>query len=146
MYLIRLDDASEYMDTTNWMRVVELVNSFGCCPLIGIIPKCEDSRFIDRYEYNSSFWDLVRSWQEKGFILALHGFNHVTELSDGGINPIHNRSEFVSLSLEEQKKKIRGGYNIFQSQNIGAKIFFYKKQHILNKKLTLAILKKFYKI
>ena len=47
-----------------------------------------------------------------------------TELSDGGINPIHNRSEFVSLSLEEQKKKISGGYNIFQSQNIGAKIFF----------------------
>ncbi|MGP1438516.1 MAG: DUF2334 domain-containing protein [Treponema sp.] len=124
MYLIRLDDASEYMDVVKWQRVIELINSFGVCPLIGIIPKCEDPDFVGKYEYNVGFWDIARSWQEKGYILALHGFNHITKHIKGGLNPIHNRSEFVSLTLEEQKKKIKEGYKIFQQQKIDAKVFF----------------------
>ncbi|MGP1414327.1 MAG: DUF2334 domain-containing protein [Treponema sp.] len=124
MYLIRLDDACEYMDVPKWQRAIELLGSFECCPLIGIIPKCEDPDFVNRYEYNACFWDVARAWQEKGFILALHGFNHITKYSKGGLNPIHNRSEFVCLSLEEQKKKIKDGYDIFQKQKIEAKVFF----------------------
>ena len=124
MYLIRLDDASEYMDISKWQRAVELITNFGVCPLIGVIPKCEDPDFVGKYEYNASFWDIARNWQEKGCIMALHGFDHITKCSKGGLNPIHNRSEFVSLSLEEQKKKISEGYSILQKQKIEAKVFF----------------------
>lgn len=124
LYLIRLDDASEYMDIPKWMRTVELISGFGVCPLIGVIPKCEDPDFVGEYEYNATFWDIARSWQEKGFIIALHGFNHTLKPAKGGLNPVDHRSEFVSLPLEQQKKKIKEGYSILIQQKIYAKVFF----------------------
>lgn len=124
LYLIRLDDAAEYMDIQKWLRAVELITNFGVTPLIGVIPKCEDSKFVAKYEYNSDFWNVVQNWQERGCIMAMHGFNHVSKLAKGGLNPIHNRSEFVSLSLEEQKIKIKKGYDILKKQKIDAKVFF----------------------
>ena len=138
MYLIRLDDASEYMDIPKWQKAVELINSFGVCPLIGVIPKCEDPDFVGRYEYNALFWDIARSWQEKGCIMALHGFKHTTKPAKGGLNPIHDRSEFVSLSLEEQKQKIRDGYNILIEQKIKPKVFF-APAHTFDKNTLLAL-------
>ena len=124
MYLIRCDDASEYMDVQKWLHVVELITNFGAVPLIGVIPKCEDPDFVTKYEHNAEFWDIARSWQEKGCIMAMHGFNHVRKQAKGGLNPIHNHSEFVSLTLEQQKKKIKEGYDILQKQKIDTKVFF----------------------
>ena len=138
MYLIRLDDAAEYMDIPKWQKAVELINSFGVCPLIGVIPKCEDPDFVGKYEYNASFWDIARSWQEKGCIMALHGFKHTTKPAKGGLNPIHDRSEFVSLSLEEQKQKIRDGYNILIEQKIKPRVFF-APAHTFDKNTLLAL-------
>lgn len=124
MYLIRCDDASEYMDIQKWLRVVELITNFGIVPLIGVIPKYEDSSFVNKYEYNCDFWNIARDWQERGCIMAMYGFNHVTKLTRGGLDPIHNRSEFVSLTLEQQKNKIKEGYNILKREKIDAKVFF----------------------
>ena len=138
MYLIRLDDAAEYMDIPKWQKAVELINSFGVCPLIGVIPKCEDPDFVGKYEYNALFWDIARSWQEKGCIMALHGFKHTTKPAKGGLNPIHDRSEFVSLSLEEQKQKIRDGYNILIEQKIKPRVFF-APAHTFDKNTLLAL-------
>ena len=51
MYLLRLDDASEYMDTGKWARTEKLLDKYGVKPIFGIIPHNEDPQLIT-YEIN----------------------------------------------------------------------------------------------
>lgn len=37
-YILRLDDASDYMDVKKWQRMEELLDRHGIKPLVGIIP------------------------------------------------------------------------------------------------------------
>jgi hypothetical protein len=37
-YILRLDDASDYMDLEKWTRVESLVDKYGIKPIFGIIP------------------------------------------------------------------------------------------------------------
>ncbi len=124
MYLFRLDDASEYMDVEKWEQVFSILDRHKICPLIGIIPQCKDEEFTKKYAFNKDFWLMARAWQDRGYIIAMHGFQHVYNTHGAGLNPIHNRSEFVGLSLEEQKQKIKDAFSIFKSQNIMPKVFF----------------------
>ena len=124
MYLIRLDDASEYMDLDKWQKVFSILDTYNVCPLIGIIPKCEDKDFTSKYQKNDEFWNMARAWQKKGYIIAMHGYKHVFHKAVGGYVPIHNISEFVGLGLKEQKEKIRLATSIFEAQNISPKVFF----------------------
>lgn len=60
----------------------------------------------------------------KGWIIALHGYNHVYSTNEGGINPVNKRSEFAGISLEQQKKKIRSGVKIFRENGHDPQVFF----------------------
>lgn len=62
--------------------------------------------------------------EKKGWIIALHGYEHVFETTSGGINPVNNKSEFAGVNLEKQKKKISAGIEIFNENNIYPKVFF----------------------
>ena len=42
MYLIRLDDATEYMNSSAWDRIEKLLDKFSINPIVGIIPDCRD--------------------------------------------------------------------------------------------------------
>ena len=42
----------------------------------------------------------------------------------GGINPVHNRSEFAGLSLVEQREKISKGYKTLIAIGLFPKYFF----------------------
>ena len=123
MYFIRLDDASEKMDLGKWDRIEGLLDKYSIKPLIGVIPYCEDPDF-NKYSINEHFWERVISWQNKGYCIALHGYNHVYNTSDAGINPIHNRSEFAGLPYDEQKKRILNGIEILHHHNINPCVFF----------------------
>lgn len=122
-YLLRLDDASTHMDLEKWKRMEDLLDKHSVKPIFGIIPENKDPSMTD-YPFNPSFWDLAHSWIEKGWEVALHGCYHTYVTKEGGINPMHKRSEFAGLSLEEQKEKISHAYNTLKSQNIEPKIFF----------------------
>ena len=124
MYLIRLDDASEYMNMDNWTIIEELLDKYGIKPIIGIIPKNEDKEFVLTYSRNPLFWDLARNWQSKGWTIALHGYNHVYCTSNGGLNPVNMRSEFAGVSLEKQREKIRKGVRILENNDLEPKVFF----------------------
>ena len=52
MYLIRLDDASEYMDLEKWTRISNLLDKYGIKPIFGIIPNNRDDTLISKYRYN----------------------------------------------------------------------------------------------
>lgn len=122
-YLFRLDDACSQMNRHNWHRMECLLDRYNIKPLVGIIPANEDPNMVNDSE-DPDFWGKMKKWQEKGWQIAMHGYNHVCNMELGGVNPVHNRSEFAGLSIEKQMEKIRKGYNILVSHGLLPKFFF----------------------
>lgn len=137
MYLMRLDDASEYMDIEKWTRIETLLDKYNIKPIYGIIPSNEDPELL-KYRRVDDFWELMNNWQNKGWTPALHGYTHVFETEDGGINPVNKKSEFAGVLLERQKEKIKNGYEILKKNKIETKIFF-APAHTFDKNTLIAL-------
>lgn len=122
-YLVRLDDACPQMSHKNWTRIEDILDRHKVLPLVGVIPNNEDLDTTPDIP-DPSFWQKVKIWEEKGWKIALHGHNHVCSSVTGGINPVHNRSEFAGLSIESQERKFFEGYEVFKKHNIFPSVFF----------------------
>ena len=123
-YILRLDDASDYMDVEKWQQMENLLDKYNIKPLVGIIPENQDPTLVGVYERDPLFWKKVNRWKENGWELALHGCNHKYITEEGGVNPVNKRSEFAGVPLEEQCRKIRTGIKAFQEHEIEPRIFF----------------------
>lgn len=122
-YIIRLDDACEKMDVEKWDRMEKLLDKYKVKPLVGVIPHCEDP-MMDKYEFDAEFWKKVEIWKNKGWTIAMHGYNHVYGTTCGGMNPVNKRSEFAGLSYEEQAEKIERGWEILNDYGFHPEVFF----------------------
>ena len=124
-YLIRLDDACPTMDAAKWQRMEDMLDRYGVRPMVGIIPANDDPKQkIDSED--ATFWNKVKTWETKGWAIAIHGYDHCYISNDGmkGLNPLWQRSEFAGVSLEKQKEKIRKGVKLFRTYNIDPQYFF----------------------
>ena len=122
-YILRLDDAAPCADWAKWDEMEQLLDKYGIKPLVGVIPDCKDEK-LNSYEKRSEFWDMVHRWKNKGWTIAMHGYDHVYLTTDGGINPVNRKSEFAGVDLRTQKEKIRTGVAILREQNIDPEVFF----------------------
>ena len=124
MYLIRLDDASDYLDIEKWEKIEKLLDKYNIKPIVGIIPLNKDEKLINDNKKNINFWSKVKKWERKNWSIAMHGCTHVYATKKGGINPVNDRSEFAGLSLQEQEHKISVGLDVFKRNSVVPKIFF----------------------
>lgn len=124
-YLIRLDDACPYMNRVKWKQMEDMLDKFGIRPLVGIIPANADPKTMIEPE-DFKFWDKAHLWENKGWSIALHGYDHVCISQGGmkGLNPFWKRSEFSGLPLEQQREKIRKGYDVLKENGFYPKYFF----------------------
>lgn len=122
-YIMRLDDACEKRNIECWDRMENLLDRHEIKPLVGIIPHCEDP-MMNEYVIDKNFNRRVKTWIDKKWTIALHGYNHVYSTNSGGINPVNYRSEFAGESLLVQKEKIREGVSILNTMGIDPKVFF----------------------
>ena len=121
---MRLDDACPKRDVAKWDRMEALLDKYGVKPLVGVIPDCKDPK-MEQYVDDADFWTKrIKSWQEKGWQFALHGYNHVVRTDCGGISPVNKRSEFAGVPHEEQKQMIADGVAILRGHGINPKVFF----------------------
>lgn len=138
-YIIRLDDACETMDREKWARLESILDSKNIKPIVAVIPNNQDDNLKierkDRY-----FWKSVRKWQKKGWEIALHGYRHEYHkiIKSKQIIPLHNKSEFASLSIKSQEKKISEGIKIFNKNKIDPKIWV-APSHSFDNKTIIAI-------
>lgn len=116
-YLIRLDDACPTMHHENWNRLFTILDTYKIKPIVAVVPQNEDTNLCKGL-YKPDFWDDVKAWKEKGYHIAMHGYNHVYTSSNPGLVPINNRSEFAGVDIETQRKKIRKSREIFNSHQI----------------------------
>lgn len=122
-YLIRLDDACPTMDSVKWKRIESILDSYSIHPMVGIIPDNNDPKLkIDPED--SLFWAKALNWQTKGWTIALHGYDHVYHKSNGGLNPLWNKSEFVGLSYDDQYTKLENGKKMLNSYGLSVEYFF----------------------
>lgn len=138
-YLIRLDDACPTMDRVKWQRMFDLLDRYGVRPMVGIIPNNKDPKQeIDAPD--EEFWNKARLWQQKGYAIALHGYNHCYISDQGlkGLNPLWERSEFSGVSLDVQKQKIRDGFEILSSHEVKPK-YFFAPSHTFDKNTLKAL-------
>lgn len=123
MYIIRLDDASDHMNTKQWDRIERILDENGVKPLVGVIPLNRDPMLLEFAE-DPGFWGKAKCWQNKGWRIALHGYEHVYSTNCAGINPVHSRSEFAGHPLETQREKIREGIRILSEKGLNPTAFF----------------------
>lgn len=124
-YLIRLDDASPFMDGNKWQRIEDVLTKYGIKPLVGIIPDNKDTQTMTENE-DISFWEKARRWEQNGWSICLHGYDHVYISNDGleGLNPMWSRSEFSGVPFSIQCEKIKKGIDILEGHNLHPKCFF----------------------
>lgn len=123
--IIRLDDCCSYRHVEKWDRIEMILDSYQIKPIVGIIPDCKDRELMKfGKEDDELYWDRIKKWQEKGWIVGLHGYQHIFHSKSGGINPVNLYSEFASRSYKEQADAIRRGYNILTQHQIKPVVFF----------------------
>ncbi len=137
-YILRLDDASEFMDLEKWEKMEVLLDKYSIKPIFGIIPDNKDISLISKYKKIDDFWDLMHKWINKGWIPAMHGFEHRYVSRSGGINPVNMKSEFAGLPYEKQAEKIRNGWKILKIHDIAPNVFF-APSHTFDENTLLAI-------
>jgi len=123
--LIRFDDIAENMNWDLMDKCEKLFSDYNIKPVIGVIPNNKDKDLLS-FPYRKDFWDKVRSWQSKQWVIAIHGYNHlydnVTNKKDffrhGG------NSEFFGHSLENQITKLQKSIEIFNKNRIKVRCFF----------------------
>lgn len=121
-YIIRLDDACPTMNLVNWNRLETLLDKYNICPIVAVVPNNKDKELmIDKQDDN--FWRKVKSWQDRSWEIALHGYEHKYSTQAPSLVPINNYSEFSGLSLKVQKEKIRKGIEIFKEHNISTRLW-----------------------
>ena len=121
-YILRLDDACPTMDVAKWEKIEKICDKFLIRPIIAVIPNNKDKKLIkDHIDIN--FWNKVRSWQDKGWHVALHGYDHVDISNNSGLVQFNNQSEFAGVNFETQLEKIQKGISIFEREKIKTKIW-----------------------
>ncbi len=121
-YILRLDDACPTTNWKQWDMFETMCDSAGIKPLVSVIPNNQDPKLMIDPPL-STFWDKVRGWQDKGWMIALHGYDHVYVTQSGGLLPINLKSEFAGLEYDIQKQKIEQGLAIFKEQGINTCVF-----------------------
>lgn len=138
-YIIRLDDASEHMDYAKWNPYFELFDKHNIKPIIAVIPFNRDIKMVIKNP-DDKFWDKVRLWQQRGYHIALHGYEHVYSNAKSGIIGLNKYSEFAGILIELQQSMLAKANRKFEEEGINANIFV-APAHSFDKN-TLVALKK----
>ena len=121
--LLRFDDICPTMDWDKWKTAVEIMDRYDIKPLIGVVPSCVDPELmID--EAAPEFWTYIKELEDKGYKVAMHGYQHLYDTDARGIVNNKFASEFAGHSYEDQVQKIKNGKQIFEENGLKVDVFF----------------------
>ena len=118
-YLIRFDDICPTMNWSVWNQVEQILYEAGVKPLLAVVPdNCDPELRVA--PARSDFWSKVRGWQEQGWTIGLHGYQHCYVSSSPGIIGRNRYSEFSGLAESVQRRKLERAFGIFEQQGVRA--------------------------
>ena len=121
-YLLRFDDICPTMRWDTWSEIESALISSGIKPILAVVPDNRDP-VLQVNPPVSDFWERVRRWQELGWTIALHGFQHLYVAKAGGLVTRRKKSEFTSLPADVQRDKLQRGMDIFQREKIKSRVW-----------------------
>lgn len=117
-YLFRVDDACHTMARGNWQAIEDIFDDTGIKPIVAVIPENGEPQ-LHYEDADPGFWNRVRSWQAKGWTIAMHGYRHVMHATKSKlILPFYEHSEFGGLPHDVQAEKIRRSWRIFLAEGV----------------------------
>ncbi len=119
---IRMDDITPEMDWVKFKRFKNLLDEHDIRPLIGVVPDNRD-KGLSKSEPREGFWNYIKELQEHGWIVAMHGYNHLYTTKNPGMFPVGDKSEFAGLPYDRQYEMIKEGKNTLKSRGIVTDIF-----------------------
>jgi hypothetical protein len=123
--LLRFDDIAENMNWSLLEKCEELFDKYKIKPVLGIIPNNQDKELLSHPKKNN-FWQLVKKWENKGWEISMHGYNHLYDMDTHKKDLFMHggKSEFCGHTLKSQKKKIKLGLAVFKKNNVNVRSFF----------------------
>ena len=134
---IRMDDITPDMDWKKFEEFKGLLDEYGIKPLIGVVPDNRDEN-LNRDEKRVDFWKYVKGLQEDGWVIALHGYQHVYATKKGGCFPLNHFSEFAGIPYEKQLDMLTKGMRILRENGIETDMFM-APAHSYDKKTLKAL-------
>jgi predicted deacetylase len=139
VFLLRFDDICPTMNWRIWLEVDELLLEENIKPILAVIPNNKNQAFLIEKE-KEDFWSYVKKRQKIGWIIGVHGYQHLCVTRNRGILGINSCSEFAGLGEEEQEDKIVKALEIFRANNVKPDLFIapyhtfdYTTLHVLRK-------------
>ncbi|MBR4668025.1 MAG: DUF2334 domain-containing protein [Butyrivibrio sp.] len=136
---VRMDDITPDMDWEKFYRFKTILDKYDIKPLIGVVPDNKDEK-LKKNMPREDFWEYIRNLQQNGWIIAMHGFNHVYTTREPGLFPIGDKSEFAGIPYQKQDDMIREGKRILRGHGIVTD-FFMAPSHSYDRN-TLKALRK----
>jgi predicted deacetylase len=122
VFLLRFDDICPTMNWRIWLEVDRLLLERNIKPIIAVIPSNKHQAFFIENE-REDFWNYVKERQKIGWIIGVHGYQHLCVTRNGGILDINSCSEFAGLEEEEQEERIIRALEIFRANNVTPDLF-----------------------
>ncbi len=134
---IRLDDITMNMDWDRFIRVKKILDEAGISPLIGVVP-CSRDENLDHMKDavnwpeevrqsipadKKAFAEYIRGLRSKGWVVAVHGYDHVYRTKKAGLFPLNRQSEFAGCDYEDQLDRLRLAMDEMYSMDIDTDIF-----------------------
>ena len=120
--LLRFDDICPTMRWSIWNDVEKILVRTGVKPILAVVPDNRDEDLIfDPPDAN--FWKRVRAWQERGWTIGLHGYQHRYVTSTPGMFGRMPRSEFAGLPQEVQEAKLRQALQVFHDHDVSPELW-----------------------
>ena len=127
---IRIDDITPEMDWVKFHRFEKMLDKYGICPLIGVVPENKDPKLKGADGLRNPAFDneeAYKNWldakQKQGWMIAMHGYDHVYVTKQGGLFPLNDFSEFAGVAYAKQKEKLEQGVHRLEKLGIKPEIF-----------------------
>jgi predicted deacetylase len=121
-YLVRFDDLCPTMNWETWAAIEKILIESGVKPILAVVPDNQDAH-LQVAPAHPQFWQEVRRWQNQGWTIGLHGYQHRYVTAEAGIIGLNNYSEFAGLPPEEQEAKLQNGLEIFRREGVNAEVW-----------------------
>jgi predicted deacetylase len=116
-YLLRFDDLCPTMNHAKWLRWEQLVERHGIQPLVAVVPDNRDPQ-LSSGASDPDFWSHLRALQDRGWTIAIHGYQHACDVVGRSLVPIHRRSEFAGLCGDLQLRKLQTGLEVLRGHGL----------------------------
>ena len=121
-FLLRFDDICPTMNWRVWAEIETVLVQRQFKPILAVVPDNRDPELqVDTPA--DDFWEQVRAWQDRGWTIALHGYQHRYVSRNAGMAARRRKSEFAGLPAEVQREKLRRGMEIFEREGITSRVW-----------------------